>query len=51
MLLASVSHVLEAIGLENALAKGTIRISIGKHNTESDIDEIVLGLKKVLKER
>ena len=44
-----VSHVLRAIRLEDSLAKGTIRVSLGKNNTEDDVDEIVAGLKKILK--
>ena len=43
-----ISHVLKAIKLENSLAKGTIRISLGKNNTEEDVDAIVAGLKKIL---
>ena len=44
-----ISHVLRAIRLEDSLAKGTIRVSLGKNNTEDDVDEIVAGLKKILK--
>lgn len=44
-----ISHVLRAIRLEDSLAKGTIRISLGKNNTEDDVDTIVGGLKKILK--
>lgn len=43
-----VSHVLKAIGLDEDLAKGTIRISLGKYNTMDDIDKIVRGLQKIL---
>ena len=43
-----ISHVLQAIRLPESLAKGTIRISLGKNNTEDDVDVIVAGLKKVL---
>ena len=32
-----ISHVLKAIGLDEPLATGTIRISLGKDNTEDDI--------------
>jgi cysteine desulfurase len=32
------SHVLSAMGLTPEQARGSIRISIGKHNTEEDID-------------
>jgi cysteine desulfurase len=36
-----VSHVLTAIGLEHALAQGTVLISLGKDNTEAEIDDAV----------
>ena len=36
-----ISHVLKAIGLEEMLAKGTIRISLSKYNTEQDMIKIV----------
>lgn len=44
-----VSHVLQAIGLDEAHAKGTIRISLGKTNTVSDVDEIANALLRILK--
>lgn len=44
-----VSHVLQAIKLDAMLAKGTIRISLGKNNTEDDVDRIVIALKKILR--
>lgn len=43
-----ISHVLEAINLEERLAKGTIRISLGHMNTAEDIDKIVICLNKIL---
>jgi len=43
-----ISHVLKAIKLNEALAKGTIRISFGKNNTEDDVRAIVNALKKIL---
>lgn len=43
-----ISHVLQAIGLEDRFAKGTIRISLGKDNTDSDVDSIVRALIKIL---
>ena len=43
-----ISHVLRAIHLDGSLAKGTIRVSLGKNNTEDDVDAIVAGLKKIL---
>ena len=43
-----ISHVLQAIRLPKALATGTVRISLGKDNTESDIASIAEALKKIL---
>ena len=45
-----ISHVLKAIGLEEMLAKGTIRISLSKYNTEQDMIKIVRVLVGILKE-
>lgn len=44
-----ISHVLKAINLEEELAKGTIRISLGKDNSEDDANKIVEALTKILK--
>lgn len=44
-----ISHVLRAIKLDETLAKGTIRISLGKYNTLEDVELIVDALKKILK--
>jgi len=48
------SHVLLAMGLSQALAKASIRISLGKYNTEKEIDKAlsilikaVLALRKI----
>lgn len=43
-----ISHVLQAIKLEDSIAQGTIRISLGKYNTKSDIIRIVDALKSIL---
>lgn len=43
-----ISHVLQSIGLDEKLSKGTIRISLGKNNTEDDINAIVSALKKIV---
>ena len=43
-----ISHVLQAIRLEESLAIGTIRISLGKNNTEDEAVVIANALKKVL---
>jgi len=44
-----VSHVLKAIKLDETLAKGTIRISLGKDNTDSDVEMITKSLVKILR--
>lgn len=43
-----ISHVLQAVRMPENLAKGTIRISLGKNNTVDDIDTIVTALRKIL---
>lgn len=43
-----ISHVLKAIHLDENYAKGTIRISLGKNNTDMDVDKIVAALSKIL---
>ena len=43
-----ISHVLKAIKTDKSVALGTIRISLGKRNTEEEIDEIVTALKSVV---
>lgn len=43
-----ISHVLQAIKLDDGLAKGTIRISLGKNNTEEDVDQIVATLVRIV---
>ena len=42
-----ISHVLQAIRLEEGYAKGTIRISLGKANIEEDIEAIFKALMKI----
>lgn len=44
------SHVLEAIGIDNKLAEGTIRICISKDINEKEIDEFINALKKYVNE-
>ena len=39
-----ISHVLRAIRLDAEYAKGTVRISLGKHNTAEDVEKIVAAL-------
>ena len=43
-----ISHVLQAIRIPENLAKGTIRISLGKNNTEEDVNAIAVALRKIL---
>lgn len=43
-----ISHVLKAINLEETYAKGTIRISLGKENTEDDINTIANTIIKII---
>lgn len=43
-----ISHVLKAIGLPREYAEGTIRISLGKENTEDDVGKIASALSRVL---
>ena len=37
-----ISHVLKAIGIDNVLAKGTIRVSLGKYNTIEDVNIVLV---------
>lgn len=43
-----ISHVLKAIGLDESLAKGTIRISLGKNNSVNDVKKIAMVLKRII---
>jgi cysteine desulfurase len=42
------SHVLMAIGLEEVDAHGSLRITLGKENTEEDIDYTINAIKEVV---
>jgi len=42
-----ISHVLKAIKLDETLAKGTIRISLGKNNSKEDVYAITKALVKI----
>lgn len=44
----SVSHVLSSMGVEDSLAKSAIRVSLGHKNTQQEIDDFMLKLKKIL---
>ena len=43
-----ISHVLAAIGLDHALAQGNIIMSLGKDNTEADVDYTVETFGKIV---
>ncbi len=43
-----ISHVLQALRIPESLARGTIRISLGKDNTEEDVDAIATALKRII---
>jgi cysteine desulfurase len=38
---ASISSVLSAMGVDPAFAVGTLRLSVGRHSTEADVDRAV----------
>ena len=42
------SHVLMALGLNEVQAHGSLRISLGRHNEEKDMDYIVDSLKEII---
>ncbi len=42
------SHVLLAIGLPNEIARGSLRISIGKYNTKEEVDYLVENLVEIV---
>lgn len=44
-----ISHVLQAIRMDEELARGTIRISLGKNNTVEDVVDISNALIKIIK--
>ena len=46
----AISHVLQAIRLDESLARGTVRISLGKNNTEREVDNIATALIKILRQ-
>lgn len=43
------SHVIKALGASDNEAKGTIRFSLGKYNTDKDIDYLVKNLTTIVK--
>lgn len=44
-----ISHVLKDIGLDDDVAKGTIRITLGRENSEQDAIEIANSISSILK--
>ncbi len=44
----NVSHVLQAIGLSPIEAQGSVRFTIGKNSTKSDVDYVVNELRKIV---
>jgi len=42
------SHVLKAMGVEPAIAQGSVRFSLGKDNTEEDIDYVLEVLPEII---
>ena len=43
-----ISHVLAAIGLDHALAQGNLILSLGKDNTDEDIDYVIETFGKIV---
>ncbi|HET7922581.1 MAG TPA: cysteine desulfurase family protein [Gammaproteobacteria bacterium] len=43
------SHVLLAMGLDEATARSAVRVSFGRENTEADVDAILAALRQILK--
>lgn len=43
------SHVLTSIGVNNEMAKGTVRFSFGDFNTMEDVDYLIMCLESILK--
>lgn len=43
-----ISHVLGAIGLDHALAQGNLILTLGKDNTEEDMDYVVESFEKIV---
>ena len=45
-----ISHVIKAIGVPEDYSRGTIRISLGKHNTMDEVDIIVDSLIRIVRD-
>lgn len=46
---ASISHVLEAMGIDPVIGQGTVRFSLGDNNTEEDIDFVIETIPAIVK--
>lgn len=44
------SHVLRAIGVNPVDAKGSLRLSLGKYNTDEDVDYVLEALPRIVKQ-
>ena len=44
------SHVLAALGIQPQLAQGTVRFSLGRDNTEAEIDEVIEKVPKIIEQ-
>lgn len=45
---AEPSHVLRAMGLDRSLAGGALRFSLGRQNTEAEVDAVVEALSEII---
>ena len=45
---SDLSHVLTAIGLSHEVAHGSLRLTLGRFNTEEDVDTILEKLPQVV---
>ena len=43
------SHVLMAIGVPSQLAQSSLRVTIGKYNTQEEVDYLLDNLEKIIK--
>ena len=46
---ATTSHVLEALGLDDERVNSSVRIGVGHYNTDEEISEATLDITSVLK--
>ncbi|MDF1582176.1 MAG: cysteine desulfurase family protein [Methyloprofundus sp.] len=45
---SAVSHVLSAMGIEKSIAQSAIRVSLGKDNTQQEVETFVQTLKQII---